>query len=251
LRRTQANRFDLLCCFKSKEKHEIDKPKGCCFCIWFPQLNPSDGLLPKAFERLGNKTVKTMPGKAGTLAFWLAVFAVGIGGITQIKKDFKLEWFFPSGSYTKKFIDLNDQYFSEGTTFRFYTNDVDLFAQQAEMNEFTSYIDQISVIKQSSLQNWWPNFRSRPIVSPAGTTHADFYRELWAWFGTSAFKDSILWKDGRCNSKDATVSAKCDPTQGVAHTQISATLRRLGDGPTRFKTVNQMRLDINKKNKKG
>merc|ERR550532_2714270 len=113
------------------------------------------------------------------------MFAVGIAGTANIEKNFKLEWFFPSGSYTKKFIDLNDQYFSEGTTFRFYTNNVDIYAQQAKMNELTSYIAQISDIKQSTLQNWWPNFRSRPTVSTA--TPAVFYGELWAWFGTSGF----------------------------------------------------------------
>jgi predicted RND superfamily exporter protein len=96
------------------------------------------------------------------------------------------------------------------------------------------------------VQNWWPNFRPRPTVSAAGTTPNVFYGELWAWFGTSDFKNSIKWVDARCNSKDAAISANCDPTQGVAHTRISATLTRIGDGSARFQAVNQMRLDINK-----
>jgi len=153
---------------------------------------------------------------------------------------------FPEGSYTKKFIDLNDKYFSQGTTFSFYTDNVDLFAKQAEMNALTSYIVQEPVIKYSTVQNWWANFRPSPKVSAVGTTPDVFYTELWTWFGTSDYKNAIQWVDTRCNSKANNVSASCDPTRGVAHTRISATLKRLGDGTTRFQTVNQMRLDINK-----
>merc|ERR1719461_1056955 len=110
----------------------------------------------------GKYVVKERYGRLVTLIVWFVVFVVGMAGLTQIKKDFKLEWFFPDGSYVNQFIGNNDKYFSEGTSFSFYTNNLDIFSKQEEMNELSSYIRQQDPIKTNSIRNWWADFRPTP-----------------------------------------------------------------------------------------
>jgi len=165
-----------------------------------------------------------------------------LAGSFQIKKDFEVEWFFPEGSYVQAFIDLNSEYFSSGTRFSIYTKELDIFTNQDEMNMLTSYLKQQDFVRSSSISNWWENFRPDPAVASAATRE-QFYQGLWSWAKTSQYKASILWEDAKCNDDDT--EASCDPTLGVSHTRVTATLKRLGSGVERFETMSAMRADLN------
>jgi len=244
LQRAQDNRFDCLCCFKSKVEHRHDDPRGCCCCLCVPACNPKEGVVRQVLEAGGKLVIEKKGWKAFTLVLWSTIFIAGFIGMTQIRKDFKLEWFFPSDSYVNKFISLNDEYISEGTTFSFYTNELDIFASQAHMNKFTSYVKQQSTVKSSSVNNWWAEFRPVPSNGTAGQTASEFYQEIWMWVQSSNFMNSIRWSDDNCNLEKADRLASCDPTKGIAHTRIAATLKRLGDGGARYAVYNKLRLDL-------
>jgi hypothetical protein len=97
-------------------------------------------------------------------------------------------------------------------------------------------------IRSSSVSNWWENFRPDPTIA-AAATREQFYREVWDFAKDSQYKTSIRWVDPKCN--DADTEANCDPTLGVSHTRITATLKRLASGSVRFSTMSSMRQDVN------
>merc|ERR1719240_1861170 len=107
------------------------------------------------------------------------------------------------------------------------------------MNQLTSYLLAHPDIQQSTVKNWWSDFRPIPVA--ASTDRTAFYTELWAWFEASGYKSYMLWIDPGCNAETVVT---CDPTQGVKHTRICASLRRLPGGGERFNVMNKMRLDI-------
>jgi predicted RND superfamily exporter protein len=110
------------------------------------------------------------------------------------------------------------------------------------MDQLTSYIHKQSVIKTSSIQNWWENFRPDATAS-VPTTASAFYTDIYSWLNSAPqYRSSIIWVDTSCNSENR---ASCDPTRGIAHSKIASTLKRLGSGTERFETVNGMRKDLN------
>jgi len=175
-----------------------------------------------------------------TIIVWLGIFVVGVIGLCNMKKDFRLDWFFPDDSYVNQFIALNDEFFSSGTSFYVYTKEVDIFAKQQEMNELTSFLIVHPEIQQSTVKNWWQAFRPSPVAVEGDPTK--FYQDLWAWYDTSVYKSYILWTDVGCNADP--VATTCDPTKGIDHTRIGASLNRLPSGAQRFTVMNKMRKDI-------
>jgi len=242
LRRAKENRLDCLCCKQSRMPHAVKEPQGCCCCLCAPKCNPADGLVQRGMGRAGNMVVKTTPGKITTLAMWAGVLAVGIAGASQIKKDFNLEWFFPAGSYVNDFIELNDKYFSRGTDFKVYTNKLDIFKHQDAMNELVSYMKVQDFIMGSSVSSWWENYRTDP-TQQLPSARSEFFEDIWAWCQNSDHRGDILWKDPKCNNNSLEPSA-CDPTKGIAHSRVSATLNRMENGDDRFEAINKMRIDL-------
>jgi hypothetical protein len=180
-------------------------------------------------------------GRIATIGFFTILLGVGFSGLVQLRKDFKVEWFFPTGSYVKDYIDLNEKYFSVGQTFSLYANGMDLYAKQNEIKDVFAYIDYQDFIREQSVtENWFAEF--------SGTnTYTDrtlFWNDLWAWCNAagSKYKPTIKWTAPACNGVACTENER---QQGIAHAQLGkATLKAFDTGTERFEVYRTMREDV-------
>jgi predicted RND superfamily exporter protein len=231
-RRAEANRFDVFCCFKAKVEHKIEEPLGCCVC---DRGCATTQHLQKASQRFGVAVTKTMPGKSATLVIFAGVFFAGLSGVVQLQKEFKLEWFFPEGSYVKDFVDLNDAHFGQGQKFTVYGHDFDLYAKRDKLTDVADYLNAQDFIVGGSVNTWWNIFET------SAGSHADaaaFYNDLSQWLSGagSAYISKVKWVDDN------------DPTKGVADISLlEAALKSFegeGSGAERYETYYTMRQDM-------
>jgi predicted RND superfamily exporter protein len=236
-KRAEANRFDFFCCFKAKAEHKLQEPQGCCACIpACAGIQPKDAVLEKVFRSFGTLVAKTLPGKLITLFLFASVFIGGIVGVTQLQTEFKIEWFFPAGSYVTDFISLNDQYFGEGEKFTVYGNSIDLYAKRAELSEIGDYVAAQNFIVPGSTTVWWPLFRN---ATGPHETAAAFWSDLSQWLNStegSVYSSRVQWAD------------PSDPSKGVSNIKIvESTLIAFageGSGKERYEVYYTMREDL-------
>jgi len=101
-RRAESNRFDCLCCFTSKVEHKLSQPQGCCSCIPIcGRIEPEEAIMVTVFRKFGKVVIVNPIGRAATLGVYFVILLVGFSGLFQFRKEFKVEWFFPDGSYWK------------------------------------------------------------------------------------------------------------------------------------------------------
>jgi len=185
-------------------------------------------------------TVASLPGRIATVVVFTALFMFGLVGAIKLEKDFKIEWFFPDDSYVTEFFELNDEYFSPGNTFRMYYNEVDVFREQARMNEVNAYLNFQDFIISGSVQDWWQDFQSDATPSQV---EAQFWPQLRQWFQTGGAKRQrdVQWTDPRCNDP---LSSLCDPSRGISHSRISARMAIQESGKRRYETYHTLREDL-------
>lgn len=243
-RRAEANRYDCLCCFKSKVEHKLNEPQGCFACIpACTKFEPQEAIMVKGFRKFGDIFIKNRIGRISTVVLYSIVFFVGLSGLFQLKKDFKPEWFFPEGSYVNEFIDMNKKYFTRGEDFTVYANEVDMYAKQQELADIHAYIAYQDFIMEGSLrEDWFSEFMMNKAVY---TDQATFWGDLWAWLNTSGkgkYKSKLQWTDPACGGATCTDAQK---QQGIAHAIMSrATLREMEIGNDRYEVYRTMREDI-------
>mmetsp|Transcript_89707 Transcript_89707/g.254130 ORF Transcript_89707/g.254130 Transcript_89707/m.254130 type:complete len:992 (+) Transcript_89707:100-3075(+) len=246
-RRAEANRYDVLCCFKARQEHRLQEPQGCLGCIpGCGKLEPKEAVLPRVFGAFARVTVKTLAGRLVTGLVFLGMLAGGLAGMAQLKKEFKRELFFPADSYVQDFFTLNRRHFSKGNDFAVYTNGVDLFSQQANLNEMSDYFGIQTFLVDNATEDLWLGFSGR--ATPA-TDRAQFWQSLWSWYaGPGArHEGAFQWTDSRCNGRisEAVAAGMCDPTRGIAHaTILRSTLKYKEFGNDRYETYRTMREDI-------
>jgi predicted RND superfamily exporter protein len=148
-KRTDANRLDVVCCFKASKKHEFEEPQGCCLCCK-PKVCPKDSL-EKVCEKFGHTITRGIP-RILSLVVLVALTAAGIAGSTQVYKDFKIEWFIPDDSYLNEFNELNEEFFKAGTNIGVYTQDMDYFARQ---NDLMDLHDRLQATTASTRTRVW------------------------------------------------------------------------------------------------
>jgi len=180
-----------------------------------------------------------------TLFAFLALFASSLGGISSIKKDFKLEWFFPEDSYVNEYFTLNTEYFAQGAKFRVYTAGVDLFEKQQEMNTLSSFLRTVEYLEDGP-QDWWYDFSDGKTIY---TDKAAFWGDLLAWYRRSSiWQSSIQWADMKCAEPVPCngPAPVCDPAKGISDARSGAQLKLsfTEDGAQRFDVLDTMRNDI-------
>jgi predicted RND superfamily exporter protein len=242
-RRASANRFDCLCCFTSKVDHMLEEPQGCCSC--FPpcvRIQPRDGFLSQMMHRWGDIVIKTPAGNIATLVVFVGLLVTGITGLTQIEKDFKLEWFFPPDSYALEYFNLNDKYFSRGQAYTVYAHGIDFYAEQVQLNELAEYIQiQPFTVDGVADDNWYSEFTKG---KPQFTDRASFWDALWTWFQATGarYQGSVKWHDRSC---DLTACTAVQRRQGIAHAKLfSSTLKKFPTGRERYEVYRTIREDI-------
>lgn len=241
--RAKAQRYDCCCCLTAPDEHKITEPQGCCFCC-----NCSDGIVRRGLTKFGSFSVQDKRGRYSVLFVFLALFASGLSGLVQIKKDFKLEWFFPDDSYVNEFFDLNDQFFKQGTKFRMYTTGIDMFAKQGEMNRLSSYLRSAEFLEDGP-QDWWYDFSDGQTIE---TDETKFWNSMLAWYRQSTlWKSSIQWADENCElpvpcDGGTTSPVPCDPTKGISHARSGAQLKLeyTESGSKRYDVLDTMRRDV-------
>ena len=262
-RRAQNNKYDCCCCCKAGTQRDYEKPQGCC-CPQFviaklPCCTQTD-ILSSVLEKFG-KFITTNPGRPIVLFLFLGINITGIIGTTVLYKDFKLEWFFPEGSYVRDFFALNEEYFSTGTPFSVYVRDVDYFTFQAELNELSTLLETTQYIDQGQgIDSWWNEFLTASqdsddvsvYLNDAGdefVSETDFYRELHEWYsigGGVRYRGSIKWSDEDCENSTIWETEACDYTEGLLDSKMGATLglAYVNEGFDRYNTMIAMREEI-------
>jgi predicted RND superfamily exporter protein len=122
-RRAESGRLDCCCCFRVAQKRTQDEPQGCCACCGSCcacDCCKKPDKLSHFFEHTFGDFVTSTAGIVATLAAFTGVLVVGIVGMCNIYRDFKLEWFIPDDSYVQDFFDLNDSYFKNGQSLYVY-----------------------------------------------------------------------------------------------------------------------------------
>jgi predicted RND superfamily exporter protein len=241
--RAESNRFDCFCCCKAATKHELGEPKGLCPCVpGCARVQPDEGL-SRLMERFGNFVVKSMPGRVLTIGGFLGMFCVGLSGVGQLQKEFKIEWFFPEGSYFYEYVQYNQRYFQTGESFDVYLNGVDFFAERAEMTRLAEYLDAQDYIAPDSVDNWWSDF----IAANTGYGSLD-EQAFWSAFhdffldpANARHKSSFQWRVAACDD-GACTSAQM--AEGVGHAKIGATLKDIQSGRLRYEVYRTYREDM-------
>ena len=271
-RRAEQNRLDCLCCIKAKENHPIWEEKGCCFCC-----KCKSGMLRKFLKTMGEFITKGI-GRILTLAFFLALFIVGLVGAFYIYKDFKLEWFFPDDSYVNQFFNYNNEYFASGKPVTVYVRDIDYFKQQETMEALHDYLNTTKYTDpDEDIEDWHHEFLEAARVTTSDMyddldeeTHKWFkdkdkyYEALHNWYadgGGVRYRTRLKWSDPDCEDDSVVTRAtpnseavlmwdtdKCNFKDGLSASRVSATLRLeyTDKGQDRYDTMSAMRLQINK-----
>jgi len=255
-KRAESNRFDCLCCCTASTQHKYEEPQGCCCSTCCSKQNMGADLLQGWLRRFGEVLV-TMPGVVVTMIIFLAMLATGIVGTTQLKADFKLEWFAPDDSYVNMFSSWNDQYFASGSKFSVYTQDIDYFANQAKMVELhtylttSQYMDKVEPIKDfhhAFLNYTASSANSASLTGGVFTDKTVYYSQLNSWIHTagSRYSGDVKWKDANCASSSSGVWSVCSPGDGITAAKMSATvsLAYTTNGGDRYDTMTSMRNSV-------
>ena len=153
-RRATANRADCCCCFKLKTPHAMfpelivganandgddrtdtndaeqpEKLSYCCCCHKIPTE-----LSRKMFRAIGAAMTHWWV-KAIILSIAGGMLGFSIYGATQLKQDFKIEWFLPDSSYLQEYYAWQDEFFSAGTPIFVYSRDIDYLEYKDELLE--------------------------------------------------------------------------------------------------------------------
>jgi len=216
--RLEANRCDCSCCCASKN---------------------SEPLLERGMNKFGNFVVVPMWGKITTILIFFAVFILGIVGLIKIEKNFEIEWFYGEDSYVQDYYDLNDRYFSYGNIFSLYTNKVDFFDRQEEMNEITAYMLSRDFLGLD--QSWWLAYNPSATVQANEST---FWTDLYSWYKVNGtqYSADIMWSDADCTAR---IDSNCTPSDGITHSRSSWSYDSQSSGSKTFAKVWQVRENIN------
>jgi hypothetical protein len=152
-----------------------------------------------------------------------------------LQKEFKLEWFFPPGSYAVDFMTLNNDYFGQGAAFTVYTHDLDLYTHRNKLTDVADYLNAQNFIVTDSVNTWWHLFEN------SAGSHADaaaFYNDLSQWLNGA----------GSDHSSKVKWANPADPTQGISDIKLmDATLQAYGGeggGTERYEVYYTMRKDM-------
>jgi predicted RND superfamily exporter protein len=240
--RAEGNRFDCCCCFRARTEHKITQPQGLCPCIPGCSRVQPDHALSRSLEKFGNFVVKSPVGKGITLVSFLALFAVGVSGVGQLEKEFKIEWFFPEGSYFEEFSQLNTDNFRSGEIFDVYMSGVDFHAEREQVDKLSSYLAVQEHIVSGSIDNWWTAFAS-DTPTYASLSRQDFFRALHDWYlaaPNSRYRSEIQWRAAACSA----ACSDADAAQGVEHAKIKATMKDFSSGKMRYEVYRTYREDM-------
>jgi predicted RND superfamily exporter protein len=241
--RAESNRFDCLCCFKARTKHDLGHPMGIFPCIpGCARVQPDEGL-SKSLEKFGRFTVKSLPGRVLTLGGFLIMFCVGFSGVGQLQKEFKVEWFFPEGSYFEDYVEYNRKFFQTGESFDVYLNNVDLFGEQDKMTELSDYLGAQEFITPNSIDNWWVDFVGANDNYGTLDRQAfwDAFHEFFLNPANARYQSSIQWRATACGEGACTAAQRAE---GVEHAKIGATLKDIQSGKTRYEVYRTYREDM-------
>jgi predicted RND superfamily exporter protein len=241
--RAEGNRWDCCCCFRAKTEHKITEPQGMCPCIpGCSRIQPDQGL-SSMLEKFGNFTVKTPVGKGITLVSFFALLATGLSGVGQLEKEFKIEWFFPEGSYFEEFNQLNMDNFRSGEIFDVYMNGVDFYAEKEKVDQLSNYLAVQDEIVSSSIDNWWTAFTA-DTTDYAILSQQEFWQAMHAWYidmANNRYRSEIQWKVDAC---DSTACTDAEAAQGIEHAKIKATMKDFPSGKMRYEVYRTYREDM-------
>jgi len=184
-------------------------------------------------------------GRAAVFVQYLVIFAVGLAGLAQLEKEFKLEWFFPDGSYVTDFMDLNEEYFSRGQDFTVYSNGLDMLVDRTTFANTQTYLEiQDFILPGTIRENWYHDFMTTGGGEALASDAAAFWSTLHAWCNGagSMYKSKMLWAAYACNGATCTAS---EQQQGIADAKLlTATMTDFSNGRERYEVYRTMREDI-------
>lgn len=233
-KRAESNRFDVCCCCTAKVKHEYTNPQGCCLIL------KGDPMLPKFFGWLG-KALANNRARGIVLVVFTALFGVGLSGLLQLQEGFKIEWFLPSESYSREFLEVNDSMFKQGTFVTFYIPEslnVDYYSNDEKVIELSDYMLESSFMIPDRGSAWPKSFKEYlESTNKSPKTASEYYKELKTWLANpllgARFSKSVQFKDDT------------RPELGISHSRLTSVfkLEVVNAAGDRFDTMTKLRAD--------
>jgi hypothetical protein len=175
-----------------------------------------------------------------------------------------------------EYFEASREYFASGTRFSIYTQNVDYFAKQQEMNVYAAY-ERTMEFAEPEPKNWWYAFSDGKTL---WTDEAGFWAALHQWYeGPGAtYQGDIMWADHKCNAcrlqsseeachapvcawdaqsrkcgaapaapKPGGTDEACQPGQGIrdARSQLVMLAEYSDKGNVRYDTMVTIRRDLN------
>ncbi len=134
------------------------------------------------------------PGRIAVFIAAAGMLGGAIAGMLNLETNFEIEWFLPDGSYTKDYLDLNRQYFTDGATFSVYTDtSMDIWADRAKLTALDANLRAHVLVDSTAVDNWWTAFTVNNVASPdpgfndplnTATDKASMLGLLYDWINT-------------------------------------------------------------------
>merc|ERR1719233_2004411 len=195
--------YDCGCCISAPEEHYRFAPakdqKGCCPipCTDVKLFNCKPDLASGFFKNtLGPLVVKF---KFLVLAVIAIMFALGVYGMTEIKQEFKIQWFLPSSSPIYQYIDISDALFGRSTfPYYLYLADVNYYEEQDTILNLTFHMEALDYTSGSvtSVTREFKDYYTANSNAPGNAN--DYYTHLKAFLDTDdgeSYKELVIWAD--------------------------------------------------------
>eukprot|EP01138_Halocafeteria_seosinensis_P014420 gb/GECG01014721.1/.p1 GENE.gb/GECG01014721.1/~~gb/GECG01014721.1/.p1 ORF type:complete len:934 (+),score=112.98 gb/GECG01014721.1/:1-2802(+) len=167
------------------------------------------------------------------LAFSGLVAFSAVGIASQLKVEFRQEWFLPAGSYLKRFFEVENTYFAEsGPQVEVYMRDVNTFEDRQFLSSVPGTVSRNRFVEEKGLVFWYSQFLRDVNVSMV-TDRDAFNGILSAWFNN----------EGRRFLPDVTFDDKEEGIIGIS--RLRAFYERLDSSSDKVDAMETLREDVN------
>ncbi len=252
-RRARANRRDCCCCISyprgepDPEEEEFEpgksEPRG-CFCI-----GCTNDVMEPTFQRAG-ETLTKWPARIVVICVYLVLIGLSINGVASIKKNFKLDWFLPEGSYLLQAMEWTNDYFPRTTNVGVYIKDIDYYTRQAGLNAIGNFLTTSSSLITTSSTFWFSAYMSWAATTSPYSAYYTNSSGVETLNSSSVFYDGLdtyLKTNGTRYSSDVQWVNSSNPEQGITASRGACVIRvsEFGsNGRDKYNTMNSLRSDL-------
>ena len=229
--RQEKNKLDYLCCITSKNTKKTNA------------FGAEFGILKRFFVNSFGPFILQKKVRAIILTLTFAGLGVCVYGVTLLKQDFQIEYFYVDGTYTKEFDNVEQEFFGDNTLpFNVYTGAEEYASEdtQRRMNRLFSQpdglIEQDEWVQPETVESWYLSFRAAQtdlnLITDEDIIPEDEYADRL---------ESFLAEAGLRFVRDVVFE---DDNERIIATRSYATLRALGSNDEQVDAMQSIRASV-------